>query len=256
MIERFGEILIELVEAYLRAGDFYQHSFSLYSAVGELMSYAGTVASRLDLAPPDDLYRSDSFQLLRSIAKTLTEIIKKFSENKDILDENLIAHFKGVEENQDHSAFKYVATWVFELLKALSHTRKYDQQLRDISIDPWMALYHPMSGASLFHQEVQWRLEEMLFDQLKINLEEGYYPAVTRPLIWLLGLHENLPQEGVGAARFRKEFFEYVRKTFSPLYQLDADRALDKLPVGVIYKVETQQLIQHVRKGDERILQL
>lgn len=249
----YGEILCQLAKTYIKEDRFYELSFSINSTFNNLVDYAGFISSRVDLSPPDDLYNSITFKSLNSISRTLKQTITIFENEKNITNNELVNYYKGVDRKNDFSPFQYIANWIYEFIKALSHTEKHDREFRSLLIDPWMEIY-PVTEETIFHSEVQWRLEEKLFKQLKVNLEEGYYPAVTKPLIWVLGLQQESIQPG--ETRLRKNFLDYLSEKFPMLYQQDSERALDKLPIGVTYDLESKSLIQFVRKGDERTLKL
>lgn len=252
-LDRYGEIVEILAQTYLKTGRFYEHSFSIYSTFNALTDYAGYISSRVDASSPDDLYRSHTYSSLDKIGSTITDLIGIFAKEPAILDGKLVEYWKGVERNRDYSPFEYLAKLIYEFMEALSHTRKYDEALRMILIRPWLEIY-PVSQEGVFHQELQWRLEEKLFEKLKVNLEEGYYPAVSRPLLSVLSLHEQSNRDG--DSRLRTRLFAYLRQTFSTLYAADKERALDKLPASMTYDPDKVRLVQHVRKGDERVLEL
>jgi hypothetical protein len=259
VLERYSEILNLLVKVYLGSGRFYEHSYSIYSTYNHLTDYAGYISSRLDTITPDEVYRSHPYKVLSIAEKTIRKGIELLVENDKIADPQIIDYFKDVERNRDHSAFEHFAKWIYELLEALSHTKKYDMELRSILIELWLELY-PVSkdGETAIHKEIQWRFEEKVLEQVKVNLEEGYYPAITRPLITVFGLHSEtrkLDDDSPGV-EFKKKFLLYLAEKFPALYETDPERALDKLPANVTYDVSNKRLVQYIRKGDERILQM
>lgn len=248
-LDRFGDILAMLTKAYLEQGRFYEHSYSINGTFGMLLGYATSVAYRVDSFSEDELYRSEPYRALSSIARSLETCIKILAEDERLADEQLVNQWKNVPRDRDYSIYERTADWLYKLMEALSHTRKYDEAFRFILIGPWMEIY-PVTAAGAFRKEVQWRLEEKIFEQLKVNLEEGYYPAISRPLISVLGLYsDERPRE---YSRLKEKFFAYLREHFLNLYKVDRERALDKLPATVTFEPRTRRLIQRVGKRIER----
>ena len=96
-------------------------------------------------------------------------------------------------------------------------------------------------------KEVQRRLENKILNQLKVNFVEGYYPAVSRPVISLLGLIDETsdrPKIDNEESRFANTFYSFIKKHFKTLYNEDKERALDKLPSDVEYDEKNSCLIQ------------
>lgn len=253
-LNRYGEILEELLAAYLKSQRFYEHSFSVYSSFNSLLEYANYIASNIDDATCETLYNSYPYQVLRSVSRTIKRAIELMEKDPNLLNEKLIEFSKKVQRNRDLSPFEYAADWMFSLMKSTARTRKYDQQIRDICYEPWIQFY-PFGQQTKFHEEIQWRLQEKILSQLKENLEGGFYPAVTRPLICILGLYES-SKGPENDARFRTEFYDYLKSKFYSLYKSNQKRALDKLPEGVVFDEENMRLIQQFSWSDDRIISL
>jgi len=253
MFELYSKCFIVLIDSYLEEKRFYEHSFYIYSPGKSLAEFVGYVMHRVDTFSEQDIYSSFPVSILQIATRTIKEIIQKLEEAEVCIDEPYRQYLSEVTDGRDYTIIKYIADWTFELLKAASYTRKYDFALRSYLIDLWMEIY-PVTGSSEseVQRQIQKRLENKLFEQFKVNLVEGYYPAVSRTIISILGLWEvpivdNMKSEDI----FRNKFYELVKNNFSRLYKKDKSRALDKLPCDVEFDDERSCLIQHVRFFEE-----
>lgn len=254
--EMFSKCFLKLIDSYIESKDYYQHSFVIYSPGKTLVEYPGYLMSQLDRLPEHEVYASIPFNALKVASKTIKKVVEQLEDNKIMDDQDFCNFVKGFEaDDQDHRDYTIVnrvAEWIYELLEAASHTRKYDFQLRSSLISLWIEIY-PFSNSGEMSElklEIQRRLEDKIFKQLEVNFIEGYYPVISRSVISLLGLKDNEENNHKNSEiLFSNKFYGFLRENFKNLYEKDKERALDKLPSYVVFDEKECCLIQEPFKG-------
>ena len=250
----YTKCFLMLVDSYIREERYYEHSFAVYSPGRSIFEFSGYSMSKIDTFSSEDVYSSFPAKILHICSDTVRDVIKKLEDAKLMEDKSYSKYVKELDTERDYTIVKQVAEWTYELLESASHTRKYDFQLRSSLISLWMDIYpvHGGEGSSELQKEIQRRLEIKIFKQLEVNIIEGYYPAISRPIISILGIKEpddiTIDSEEV---RFQKKFYKYIKKHFRALYLKDKDMALDKLPSDVEFDEEKSCLVQDRFKGRE-----
>jgi hypothetical protein len=228
-IELYGKILEQLTELFVSSEE--DEPSPLFRKLGqEILDYLVILVERIDAFSPEEINQSRFSKCMHAIT------------NAFILCHRKLEKIACPENPGDSSVYEMIAGWVYQYLLALSSTRKYDKLLRNYSGPLWVSIY-PYREQFAFHEEVQKRLELKILHQLQINFTQGLYPAISRPLLLLMGFFENT-LNAPAKKSFQKKVFDLLKRDFLVLYQRDKKRALDKLPVGVEYDATQNALIE------------
>ncbi|MBN23112.1 MAG: hypothetical protein CL678_17640 [Bdellovibrionaceae bacterium] len=241
--ESFAKMFLLMIDAYFSAGRFYEHSFSIYSPGKTLVEYPKHNIYRIDDYPDSDIGECLGYKYLWVSERTLVKIIDKMLEVENLREESFIKYCNEVDKKNDHSIFKLIAEWSYEIFESAAHTRKHDEQLRFLVIDLWMKIY-PIGESTEIHSQIQNRLEPLILEKVNENLEKGYYPALSRVMISIFGLYIPEKTKQSREAVFCRKFYKYFREHFLELYEKDQEKALDMLPANTTFDSDNLVLIQ------------
>lgn len=256
-VEKYAKVLNIATEANITSGWGRGHPSGLFSGFKELEGIAMSQSIKLDKLSDNEVYDSLAFRNLQKIEWGLKEAVRMLVKHeKDIPDEEV--REDSYDEFRDFSVYGAAACGIFDFYEKLSMARSKDEAVRMVAISLWMDVY-PVSKSleSKAHIELQKRLNIHLFKKVLQNLENLWYPAVTRLLINLIGFDKPKPDtEKRGEIMFRKQFFALLQKHYEKAFRIDSEKAKDMLPENVRYDGEKGQLIKTHLSGAMSILDL
>jgi len=253
---KYAEMVEEVLKAYFEAGCF-SRPWPLKSALETLTNTARNIVWKNDEASQPGITHPEYQNILMSISQTLQNLVNitivsfdkipkgySFSEEDDLR-----------KRNNDSSIYEVIAKAMFNFLEALSATKKYDENLRIYGITIWLIIFSPISSRTeevTVCAEIRKRLEWYILEKLGHNLEQGFYPPITRTLIALLGLYES-PQPATNPDdQFKQKFLSYLRTHFEKAVEKFGDRIFrDMLPADVQYDRERGILTERLALDKE-----
>ncbi len=257
-IEAFENIATIVVEAYFQSGrDFWQHSFALNNLFRTLDGISLQQTFSLKTKLEDEVYQTKEYEVLsrmEGIFKKQIELGEKYSDKLPIYPFNSQEY----DSLKDSSFYGFLAKGIYDFFERLSSMISKGHDVRTLAIGIWLDIFTVSEGLETpFIKEIQKRLQLLLFDKVKQNLNDQYYPPITALLIDILGLYEQeAPQDNRGAVRFRGEFFDHLRNNFEASARKNKKKALDMLPKNVEYDQRKGQLIENTWFGEKIVLDL
>lgn len=231
----------------------YNFSFSLYPSKN-ITGHVDILIYRLDKLNADEIYNSYPYKVFKAACQVIEDMLQLVVDDQDA---NLIEMPQGVwnPDGRDESVFARLASSCYELFKSSSKSKNHEDEIRFTLWSLWQKIYVFDSEMTNVHRQVQLRFEALVFKKLKVNLEEGYYPAISRTIFLMVGVNEA-GYPNCSDIPFRQKFFAYVRMHFPKLYAANQARALDKLPKNIVFDVHTNELIHTDFGGNQAKLAL
>ena len=256
-VEKYAKVVNMATEGNITSGWRRGHPSGLWCGFERLGSIASHEAIRLDKVGGDEICESVHFESLKKIAWGLEEVVRTLKEHeKEIPDEE----FKEEDYRalNDFSVYGVVADGIYRFFEALATARWKDEAVRMVAVSLWMGVY-PVSKSmeSKANVELQRRLNIQLFKKVRENLENLWYPAVTRLLINLESFDKTGPDvEGCGRTLFKNKFYAILKEFYEKAVEQDPEKAKDMIPENVRYDEDKGQLIKKHTFGSISILDL
>lgn len=248
VFEMFCRCYYMMFQTSIRAKEF-NFSFSLYPSKN-IVGHVEVLMYRLDKLGEDEIFDSYPYKVFQSASRVIQDMLQLVVEDQEA---NGIELPQGAwdSERRDETVFARLADCFYELFEAASKSKNHESEIRFTLWGIWQKIYVFDSEMTNVHRQIQIRLQAKIFKQLKVNFEEGYYPAISRTMFSLLGLNEE-GYPNCSDIPFRERFFSYVREHFLKLYAMNEKRALDKLSKNIVFDVVANELI-HTDYGGNQI---
>ena len=245
ILKKYALALETAFGSYFEGGDYWTHPAALWVGVKTLVDSSQFKLLRLRLQDGEWLGDTDAHKSWSVVGDTLKKLLRLVTESDGKLP-TYDFDTSTYDKFRDPSIYGVIADGIYEYLEKLSMYRKDDESIRLLAIDLWLEIA-PISAPPFPRAvvEIQKRLAVHLTKKVTQNLSEGYYPALTRILISLMGLHDG--PAGRPPEFFVREFHLLLRRYFAEAYRTDSEKAKDMLPKGVTFDEGTKQLIVEKR---------
>lgn len=256
ILQKYALALEMAFSSYFEAADYWTYPAALAVGVQSLVGSAQFKLPRLRLEEGEWISDTPAFKSWQIVSETLLKLIETTIKNDERLP-NYEFDSQNYDRSQDPSIYGVIAEGVYEFLEKLSMYRKDDHAVRSLAIRLWMDVAPANSRPAIRPVlEIQKRLAVHLRNMVEKNLVQGYYPALTRVLISLIGLHAK--QDGEDSRFFTSDFHSLMRKHFLNAHRTDSVIAEDMLPKGVTLDESGQRLVieRRWRKGTEQYFSL
>ena len=149
-----------------------------------------------------------------------------------------------------------VVSIVFDSLEGIANGFKgFEDEAWSHAITIFTEIYPFHSTEPAGMNPLQQQLALKLLDKVKQNMQ-GWYPAITRVLLAVVGPHKTSPQvAGTAFALLRDAFYKEVQK-LPELHSLKPDKLVDFLPQNVVYNPDENSLAHTYRGGEIVITKL
>lgn len=259
-VKKYCECLETSFNAYFKAKDYWQYPSALYVGLDHLADITGYQVAHFHHVDKQDLYRSKEFQVVQKIGHGLAKVVKVIEK-----EQGNIPEYKFEEKDYDHfkdmSIYGVVAFGIYNYLEKMAMAESHDEAIRLLCvIDLWHRVFHvTLAKTFKVQKEIGLRLVIHLRKIVDENLdtEQRWYPAITRLLISLYGIHEpkKLNDDRIDA-QFHKEFIDKLKTNYSKLAQKDPEFAKHLLPENVVYDRNSNELHHKRFRQEVNILKL
>ena len=258
-VQKYSECLKVSFQAYLKARNYWQPPDALIVGVGNIVHVAHYQAGNIRHFDEHDLYRSDEFKILDAVGDGLEKLVDAVEQAQNDLPEYEFLD-NDYHSLRDKSIYGVVAKGINDYFEALAWPKKHDWALRSCAVGVWLKVFsvHP-SEPSKAQREIGRRLLNLLKQKVDENLDPAkrWYPAITRVLITLDGLHEpESPHDQRMYEGFHKEFLQRLKIAYPRLVRADREFAEDLLPENVIYDRDTNELRENRLRDNVYVLKL
>jgi len=258
-VKKYCECLKVSFQAYLQARDYWQPPDALSIGVRNLAHIADYQMGNIRHLDGHDLYRSDELRILEAVGDGLEKLVDAVEQAQNDLPEYEFLD-NDYHRLRDKSIYGVVAKGIYGYFDALARPKKHDWGLRLGAIQVWLKVFgvHP-SEPSKAQREIGRRLLNLLKQKVDENLDPAkrWYPAITRVLITLNGLHEpESPHDQRMGEGFHKEFLQRLKIEFPRLIRADRKFAEDLLPENVVYDRDTNELRENRLRDNVYVLKL
>ncbi|MBF0314307.1 MAG: hypothetical protein HQK50_07200 [Oligoflexia bacterium] len=248
--QAFADCFLMICDSYFSQQRFYEHSFIIQAPGNTIAEFPRSAIYSIDKISKDEVYSSPACSYLQISCATIKKLITKTLESSLANDNSYHEYISKIDNKKDCTIINKISEWSYELLESASYTRIHDFVLRSSLIELWLAIYPIGEEDHILLKEIRKRFELKIMAQLKVNFEEGLYPAISRPVITTLGLYYM--QDEKPESQFRRQVLDYLKDNFLALYRQNKEQALDKLPSNIIFKEEENCLVQTIYKGNIR----
>lgn len=259
-VKKYCECLETSFNAYFKAKDYWQYPSALYAGLNNLADIAGYHVAYIRHIDGHDLYKSKEFRVLQEIGHGLEKVVKVIEK-----EQGNIPEYEFEEKDYDHfndtSIYGVLAFGIYDYLEKMAMAESHDEEIRLLCvIDLWHRVFHvTLAKTSKVQKEIGLRLVIHLRKIVDENLdtEQRWYPAITRLLISLYGIHEpkELNNDRIDA-RFHKEFIDKLKTNYSKLAQKDPEFAKHLLPDNVVYDHKSNELHHKRFRQEVNVLKL
>lgn len=238
--EKYSECLAASVHAYLDAEDYWQFPSSLYVGLENLAHLAIQPISELRHISEEESWSSNALRVLREIESGFEDIVSLVEKRQEHLPQYELQDSQ-YDLFKDVSIYGVVAHGIYEYFEQLAMAKRHDWPIRQCAIGIWLRVFGVSSSTqSTTAEEIGKRLSIHLNKKINENFdtEQRWYPAITRLLISLNGLHEPEKEakadEGLGV-KFHREFIARLKCDYPKLAKADPTFAEDLLPEETTY---------------------
>jgi Ca2+/Na+ antiporter len=254
--KKLEEVIYIATEANIKS-NWGGNNTGLYCGLKALNGIASKQAMVLEKLSVDEDYNSYAYKNFYEIEHGFIKILKVIKENEDKIYDCEIDE-KNYDTFKDYSLYGVFSEAIFNFLKELSTIHSHDELVRMTAISLWMDIYPlPDEWETKSIKAIQKRLNIHLLKKVRENLEELYYPALTRLLLNIIGVQKpSLKTESKGRVKFETEFFKLIKELYESAYKKDVKKAKDMLPDKVKYNKTKGQLIYTYTGGSKGIFDL
>lgn len=248
-LKRLNHAALSALKLALAAGDYW--SDQSLSSLDDYYSWA------IRDAHAQIRKDQEKYAPLVEIGSGLRDLIRQMNEHLATADPTDRAElYADLENDRPFTILDYLAELVVESLFAFANDfdgwdDPFWHMAREIvdGVFPWNGT--PPDGMNPFQQRVAIKLLKKTSENM-----DGWYPALSRILLAVLGPFESKDETNNSAHGLLKRAFYYELVKYPDLYQKDVARALDKLPATVRYSPTTATFIHRYRMNNVQLTEL
>jgi hypothetical protein len=244
-VGKYGELLVYALEGYFKYADFTGFPAGLWSAFRQFAELGSRRAWRLRDTDARDVGDDENLDVLYKISDTLEKAIRVVVKRQSALPDYPL-DLSPDWRIKDPSIYTVLANAVYLHFESLAQVLAHDSAVRMCAISIWQEIFPISATLSPAAKSIQVRLIELLKKKVEANLSAGrpYYPAITRLLISVIGLPNNLDQLPDEADReFIRWFLETLRDRYAAVVAKHPEIAKDFLPDDVTFDSATNTLV-------------
>lgn len=244
-IDRLFHGLRATLATVLDAGNYWD-DWSLAQMADHLQSAARDVHRQV---------RADreNYELVIGIHFGLKDLIDDTVKHLEGLDretyENLYAV---IDKQRGHTVLDYLSETIVEMLYSFANDFEgHEDAFWSTAIGIFDAVFDKVGKQPDGMDPLQQRVAIKFIDKVKENMD-GFYPALTRVLLPVIGPYEDPANKNPNSAYslLRKAFYAELMR-FPELYKKDPEKADDYLPKNVRYDAKNAALVQIYSLGEE-----
>ncbi|AJX24193.1 hypothetical protein [Burkholderia pseudomallei] len=256
--ERYCRAVRALVNGYFEHKDFYGYPTALYHAFENLWQVFRSQMWELRGVSDDGAYRTQAYKIASTIADTYGDVFDLIVKHQEALPTDYHEANAQHPTLGDTSIYAVYAKASFELVEAAAADRGHDESLRLMLFDVYERIDGKLAEDGPAVAEIQRRVRTLLTEKLRENMVDGYYPFVSRPLCYLVGVWDarDVPDDDVRISFMTRAFHDALREYFWSAYLVDAEKAMDLLAGEVTFNGDTGELIRSNRVGQASVMKL
>lgn len=218
----------------------YVHHLPFESAFTQLTAGAKALAIEISKLSEDIFWKNPSVNTLFKIASFLgsdfARIYREALKEKKVRDCDLEVRVEG-EYKDPASVTAAYSKAVFDFLCALSMAEKHGENLRHFAVEATRPVFG--FGGEGF-EKMRERFLEHVWENIKENINRGFYPALLRTYLSLMIPSRSTTEEG-------RKLINFLYKEFKPLVLLDKKMVNGKymekvlLPESIIFDREREE---------------
>lgn len=237
-IRNYFFILETALESCIKNKAFRSRPNPFISPFENIASLTISMAYKLKRLPENEAQESLPYQLLSEISSGFMRILTVVNNNPSDVEIEFNPH--DYNYLYDSSIYGIVSYGIFQFFKSLSACLSHDQLIDGLTRCLWCDIDDHYGNV-----EIQKRLYFHLLNKSKDNLENHYYPMVSRLIIKLVGLSEPKPYTGeeLGSA-FANDFRSLIKKNYRKVIAQKPEFAKEMLPETVSYNKDKNILMQ------------
>jgi hypothetical protein len=252
--ERYCRAFKTMFDSYFRQKDFHSYPHSLHQAFENLWEVFRSQMWELSGVPEDSAYRTPAYKIASAITRTYAQVFDLIGKNRDSLPTDYEHNHHPVFG--DPSVYEVFAKAFFELIEGAAAERGHDDAVRLMLFEVHERVQGRFGGAPI--PEIQDRVRKLLVDKMRENMVDGFYPFVSRPLCYLVGIWDStdVPDSDPRIGFMTRAFHDALRSYFWSAYLTDSAKALELLADHIKFNAETGELVQRSRYGNTSVLKL
>ncbi|MGF6774893.1 hypothetical protein [Paraburkholderia sp. GAS334] len=256
--ERYCRAFKSMLEGYFEYKDFYNYPSALVHAFKNLVEVFRTQMWELQGVPDDSAYRTQAYKIASVIADTYGEAHDLIVKNQAALPTDYGDEDKKHPTLGDISIYAVYAKAFFELVEGAAVDRGHDEALRLMLLDIFERVAGTLGNGGPAAGEINRRVKALLVEKLKRNMVDGYYPFVSRPLCYLVGVWDasEVPDDDTRINFMTRAFHGALREYFWSAYLVDSEKAQELVADYVAFDSDTGELVQTNRYGHASKLKL
>ena len=269
VLDYLSEAIVEVLYSF--ANDFEGHEDAFWSTaidiVNGLFGRFGDQPDGMDpLTMSDhfeqaarDVHRQiradrDNYGVVIGIHLGLKQLIDDTVEHLDGLNrEDYDSLYANTKDRRDFNVLDYLSEAIVEVLYSFANDFEgHEDAFWSTAIDIVNGLFGRFGDQPDGMDPLQHRVAIKFIDKVKENMD-GWYPALTRVLLPVIGPYEDPANKNPNSAYsiLRKAFYAELMR-FPELYEKDPEKAGDFLPKNVRYDAKSAALVQIYLLGQER----
>ena len=241
-------------ESYLKSGHWYEHSFTLFRAFGEIKEATGRAISEIDAAP--DKYVGEPHARLRTGVRFLERAIELVSEQKELLRPITLRLRTKAERRPRETFYDHIANAMFDVIHHAAFISGPPQFAWSIHHNAvWSHFFeHPQESQAW--KIVRFKLRRRLYDEIQ-RMEElpNYQGArILGICLSVMGIKRGRPPGGYAREHYalKRAVLNWTERNYLRLREVNPDIADACLIGGITYDAENKRLVRTYLKGLSR----
>lgn len=237
-IKNYFFILETALESCIKNKTFRPRPNPFISPFENIASLTISMAYKLKHLPENEAQESLPYQLLSEISSGFMRILAIINDNPSDVEIEFNPH--NYNYLDDSSIYGIVSYGIFQFFKSLSACLSHDQLIDGLTRCIWCDIDNHYKNT-----EIQKRFYFHILNKSKDNLENHYYPMVSRLIIKLVGLSEPKPYNGEELGnRFANDFRSLIKINYRKVIAQKPEFAKEMLPETVFYDQQNNTLTQ------------
>jgi hypothetical protein len=164
-LEAYSRAVKITIESYLKSGDWYQHSFSLYRALENIKNSCRDIYKLNDI--PSDCYSTDIFKRLKAVVDFVKEVINLIGQQQNLPTTKL--RVRGDRTHKDF--YDHIADLMFEIIFSAALVTAPPDKCWTIHHNTVWRSFFGLSGEGKAWKLIHFKLRRLLYDEI-LGLEE------------------------------------------------------------------------------------